>query len=331
MIALIAIILYTFRDLAGPILHELRETTPWVVIIISLSSVCYELVEGWITCSFAKHYNPAFTYRMGVESAFFCSFYRVATLGSGAGIAAVYYFNEKGIAISKGTGMYMVEYVLHKLGIAIFSALLFACSYGFMHQHYAEYTWMLAGAYALTFVIALALLLVCCSKRIHGMLLWILDKLNKKGRFRREEAMLREQFLILEDAASELLTDRRFVCSVLGKNLIKFAFWYVIPYFVLADTGLIDPVQAMAVTSLAVMIAAVIPAPAGIGSSEFVITMLFGTIVGAGEAGSTSLLYRFATFALPFAVGAAVVLIRRVRLRKMKKTEKEEVVNENRI
>ena len=85
----------------------------------------YNVVEGWINYSFAKQYNPQFTYRMGVESAFYCSFYRVATLGSGAGVAAVYYFNEKGIPVFQGTGMYMVEYAIHKVTIAIFSIIFF--------------------------------------------------------------------------------------------------------------------------------------------------------------------------------------------------------------
>ena len=98
----------------------------------------YNVVEGWINYSFAKQYNPQFTYRMGVESAFYCSFYRVATLGSGAGVAAVYYFNEKGIPVFQGTGMYMVEYAIHKVTIAIFSIIFFLLNFGFMKEHYSK-------------------------------------------------------------------------------------------------------------------------------------------------------------------------------------------------
>ena len=256
VLTLIAVIIYTFRDSAGPILKELGETTPIVVILISILAILYELVEGWITCSFARRYQPEFTYWMGVESAFYCSFYRVATLGSGAGVAAVYYFNEKGIPVSKGTGMYMVEYVLHKVTIALFSAVFFVFSFGFMQKHYAEYEWMLIGGYGITIVIAVALLLFCCSKRVHGLLLWLLDKLNRNGKLNE---------------------------------------------------------QAMAITSLSVMLAAVIPTPAGIGSTEFVFTMLFAGLVGMGDAGSATLLYRFATFVLPFLIGAVIVIVRRIR------------------
>lgn len=65
------------------------------------------------------------------------------------------------------------------------------------------------------------------------------------------------------------------------------------------------------------MLAAVIPSPAGIGSTEFVFTTLFAGIVGTGMAGSASLLYRFGTFVFPFLVGTVVVIVRYIRRKKM--------------
>lgn len=79
----------------------------------------------------------------------------------------------------------------------------------------------------------------------------------------------------------------------------------------------IDSVAVLAITSLSVMLAAVIPSPAGIGSTEFVFTTLFAGIVGTGMAGSASLLYRFGTFVFPFLVGTVVVIVRYIRRKKM--------------
>ena len=220
VIAIVAIIIYTFRDSAGPILKELSTTAPWVVITICGAGVMYNVVEGWINYSFAKQYNPQFTYRMGIESAFYCSFYRVATLGSGAGVAAVYYFNEKGIPVFQGTGMYMVEYAIHKVTIAIFSIIFFLLNFGFMKEHYSEYFNLLIAGYVLTAVIATALLLFCCSKKFHGILLFLVDKLNRKGKFDAQAAMLREQCGILEDAAGMLLTKGKLIASIVAKNQI---------------------------------------------------------------------------------------------------------------
>lgn len=310
--ALIGIIIYTFRDSIGPIMRELGEVSAICVLIVCLMSIGYEMIEGWITWSFAKKYNPQFTYTQAVASAFYCSFYRVATLGSGAGVAGVVYFNAHGIPVFQGTGMYMIEYALHKLSIAIFSGIFFLCNFSFMEKNYGEYGWMLIGGYVITAVITLALILFCCSKRIHGLLQWLLHKVNRKGKLDEKETYFSQQCEIVEEAASKLLHDKKFVVSIIGKNLIKFAFWYGIPFVVLYESHGVTLSQTMAVTSLSVMLAAVIPSPAGIGSTEFVFAALFAVLVGTAEAGSASLLYRFATFLLPFAVGAVVVILQRI-------------------
>ena len=111
------------------------------------------------------------------------------------------------------------------------------------------------------------------------MLLWVVDFFNgkTKGRFDPQAAMLHDQCQMLEDASRQLMGEKRLVAGAVGLNLIKFA---------------------------------------GIGSTEFVFTALFSGIVGTGLAGSASLLYRFGTFVFPFLVGAVVVIIRRIYLKK---------------
>ena len=302
--------MYTFRDSAKPIAEQLKQTSFQVILAICAASVLYELVEGWITYAFARHYNPGFRYLDGVESAFYCSFYRVATLGSGAGIAAIYYFHEKEIDYSKSTGMYMIEYVIHKVSIAILSVLLLIFNFGFFKQNYSSYLWMLVLGYGITVVVACFLLLFCCSTRFHRLLLWLSEKVNRKlnGKIERQKAQLAEYCGILEEATRDLLRDGRLIFTAVLKNLLKFACWYSIPYLVLRAECDLTLLQGMAVMSLTAMLAAVIPSPAGIGSTEFVFTLLFSVLIGTGLAGSTSLLYRFATFVFPFLIGAVVAL-----------------------
>ena len=118
----------------------------------------------------------------------------------------------------------------------------------------------------------------------------------------------------------------KLIASIVAKNLLKFAFCYGIPFVILYREYGLTLLQSWAVTSLAFMLAAVIPSPAGIGSSEFVFTALFTVLVGTGEAGSAALLYRFATFVLPFVIGGVVVLLhkridRRIAKRKADKAQ----------
>ena len=289
-------------------------TTPSVLVGICLMAVVYQLIEGYITTVLARQYNPSFTFPMGVTNAFLCSFYRVATLGSGAGVAAIVYLGRHGVEYSKGFGMYMLQYAFHKISIALYSMLFFAISWGYMCSHFGEYTWLLTAGYLVTFIITLCLILFCCSSRFHRLIFLILDFINRKtkGRFDRPITQLHEQCQMLEDASRYLLKKKVMVVEIIGLNLIKFCFWYGIPYLSFAGKGDLTIQKTMAITSLSVMLAAVIPAPAGIGSTEFVFTSLFSGIVGTGLAGSASLLYRFGTFVFPFLVGGIIVIARRI-------------------
>lgn len=315
MAVIIAVIIYTFRDSAGQIAEQLAKTTPAVIAGICGLTVAYHLMEGLITMILAKQYNPEFTFGMGVANAFFCSFYRVATFGSGAGVAAIVYLGEHGVAYSKSFGLYTLQYAFHKISIALFSVILLLMNWGYMYSRFEDYIEILIAGYLLTLVITVGLVVVCCSNRLHRILFRTAGFFNEKlgGKFDETLASLREQCRMLEVSAKDILRKKSVVAGVTALSLLKCCMWYVIPYLVFHSQCDITASQTMAVTSLSVMLAAVLPAPAGIGSTEFVFTTLFSGITGTGLAGSAALLYRFGTFVFPFLVGAAVVLVRRIR------------------
>ena len=139
VLAVIGIIVYTFRDSAGPILEQLKKTSPTVVIGICLMATVYQIIEGIITTVLARQYRSSFAYKKGITNAFLCSFYRVATLGSGSGVAAIIYLGEQGIEYGEGFGLYMIQYALHKISIALFSAILFVMNWEFMKSWFGDY------------------------------------------------------------------------------------------------------------------------------------------------------------------------------------------------
>ena len=61
VVAVIGIIIYTFRDSARPIFNQLKQTAPLTVIGICLMAAAYQVIEGWITMVLAKQYEPSFT------------------------------------------------------------------------------------------------------------------------------------------------------------------------------------------------------------------------------------------------------------------------------
>lgn len=315
---LLGAIIYTFRDMIDPIMGQLKATSPYVILGICVMSVIYHVLEGMITATLAREYNPAFTNRMGLGNAFFCSFYRLATLGSGAGVAAVLYLGEHGVEHSKGLGLYTLQYAFHRISIVLFSFLFFIFNWKFMYGKFESYMWLIFVGYGVTFVITLFLILFCCSTRFHKILFCLLEKIDQmfNRRFEVKIASLRGHCQMMEDASRHLLRKKSMVIGIILLTMIRSSFWYAIPYLIFMGHSDISLMETLAVTSLTVMLAAVVPTPGGIGSTEFVFTMLFAGIVGSGLAGSASLLYRFGTFVFPFVVGAFIVLGRNVKAKK---------------
>lgn len=313
---LIIIIIYTFRDSADSIVEQIRSTSLGVLAAIALSSVVYHLFEAWITYSLARRYNPKFRYREAVYCAFYCSFYRLSTLGSGTGVAAVVYLGKKNVGYSEATGLYMIQYVFHKVSIALFSGIFFLVNWTVMAANYRDYAVYLLLAYLLTALISAGLILFAVSAKFHGLLLAIVRHFNKNGRFNGPLISLEKSCTIMEKTTSELMKDVKALIAMLIKTMVKLCFWYGIPFLILFGSREVSLLSSFSVTSLSVMTAAVIPTPAGIGAVELIMTNLFGVLVDLHKAAAVTVLYRVATFIFPFAVGAVLILISKIALRK---------------
>lgn len=305
---LLLIIAYTFRNSAGDILTELQNTPLQIILAILGSSVIYLLIEAWLTWSLAIRYNPDFKYHQAVYNAFMVCFYRLSTLGSGNGVAAVYNLGQHGIEYSEAIGMYMVQYVMHKISIAIFSGIFFLVNWQFMWTNFRDYGILLIAAYGLTVLICIGLILFVVSKWFHTLILNIGQHFNKSGKLDGPLMKLETNAQIMEVSTSRLIHDKKLLFVMIIKNLVKSVFWYGIPFLILYGSGDLSLLQSLSTTSLAVMTAAVIPTPAGIGAVEFVMTGLYSVIVGVNRAGAITILYRIATFIFPFAAGGVAIL-----------------------
>ena len=271
VLVLLGLIVYVFRDMAGPIAKQLVKTSPWIVVLILVATLLYGVFESTITMLFARQYNPTFTFRQAFGMTYFVSFYRTATLGSGAGVSALVYLNEYGVKTSEAFGMYMIEYAVHKLSIGIMAVILYLLHFHYMNETFAEYEAYIGIGFVATVIITICLLLFVCAGWFHQILKKLMD----------------------------------------------------LVYIVLYKSGAFSPDVALAITTVSVMLAAVIPTPAGIGSSEFVMIAMFGAIVGSAKAGAMALLYRFATFVFPCALGAAYAA--KFAVIKQRKNKKKEV------
>ena len=72
VLIIIGLIIYVFRDMAGPIAKQLMKTSPWIIVLIILATLLYGVGESTVTMLFARQYNPSFYIQTGVWHDLFC-------------------------------------------------------------------------------------------------------------------------------------------------------------------------------------------------------------------------------------------------------------------
>ncbi len=322
---LLGILYYSFRDSMGDMLTELAKVSPKVIFCLFLTVLLYHVCEGHITWLIVHKTHPEYTNRKGFCNAFYCSFYKTATLGSGSGIAGIYYLNRSGIPVPNATGMYLFQYIVHKVSMAVYSLLLFFATYDFIHGFFADYQGYILLGFLGVCVIASALLAVATVPWMQTACNLLAHRLGKKHPSREEKLTSAGHKLALLQAESRaLLSDPLLLLRLFLCNLLKFSTWYMIPWILFSGSAVagdlpFTALQCFSLTALSQSLAGVIPTPAGIGSVEAVFVLLFRRLLPEGKALSAVVLYRFDTMLLPCAIGAFFVLGEKIVSRHKKK------------
>ena len=310
------ILYYSFRDSMGDMLAELAGVSPQVVFSLFLTVILYHICEGHITWLIVHKTHPDYPRWRGFCNAFYCSFYKTATLGSGSGIAGIYYLNKSGIPVPNATGMYFFQYIVHKVSMAIYSLILFLVTYGFIHTSFVDYQSYILLGFAGVCVIAGILLAVATVPWMQTACNLLANQFCVKHPSWDEKLTgAGHKLALLQAESRSLLRDPLLLLRLFLCNLLKFTTWYLIPWIVFCNSLGSESgdmpfsfLQCFALTSLSQSLAGVIPTPAGIGSVEAVFVLLFRRLLPEAKALSTVVLYRFDTMLLPCAIGAFFVL-----------------------
>lgn len=320
---LLAFVWIHYRSFLADAWREIRNLSAWQLTAVVLLSLGYQLLEGGVIWLMMKRYVPDYRYQRGARCALVCSFYRFATLGSGGMAAEIVELSKDGADSARAGGMSMVQYLIHKITITVYGIAAFFYLLLFTDSNVRQYSHFLWIGTVMTGLIAAFLILICTSRRFSGFCFAAANK-AAKGRGRDRLERLREQVGILQDEARALLrpmrrenwsrggkrgenSDAGRRKSVLKWILLldfgKLTCWYLVPCVVIAGNANAPFGEILALTASAQMLAGVIPAPAGIGSLEFVFLLFSARAAGESLALSAMLLLRAAINLIPFLPG----------------------------
>lgn len=292
--------------------EELRRVRPEVLAACGMFSALYFVEEGRIIHTLARKYNRDFTWRQGTFCALYCSFYRILTFGSGAGVAQVYYLNTKGIPAAKGTGMSLVQYSIQRMAISLYGVagcILIYVRYPELLGGYRYY--LLAGILAAAIYIA-AILVICTWRRGSDRIFVLAGRVaGSRAKWIEKIGVWEMQTLALQEEAAALLKDRQRFLHVFVINIVKMTCWYIIPGIVLFSKEGLEISTSLMMTSIVFMLATVMLVPSGIGAMEFAFVIFYAGIADAETLVLALVVYRLMVTVIPFAVGGVCVGVNR--------------------
>ena len=318
ILLLLIISLFVYRDSWREIFTGIRQAD-WrdTLAGTALAAGAY-LLEGMTIFLMMEAVVPGNSALEGVRIAFLCEFYRLATLGNGAGIAEIHYLHRDGIEPGSGTVLTMLQYMWKKVAIMALGMFAFAVLYrgGSTRTLLREYALFMGYGCAGTLAVIGVFLCLIFSEKVADLASAGLRALAGKLPSGRERVLEWErQVRLLNQSGRSVLEQKRKMGCVLLCQMGKLLLFYGIPVCMLRGGGATGP-ECVSLMAVAYLLSGVIPTPSGAGSLEFIFLLFFSGFVEFDKALVAMLVFRFATWIMPSAVGAVLVAAERARERR---------------
>lgn len=308
---LTVVVFLIFKSHWPEISAALAQLSFWQVLVVLAVGLTYPVLEGVISWVIVRSRLPHFTLRQGLESAFMGTFGNVICLGAGAMPMQSYYLYRCGLPLGPGVGLMTLQYVFHKTTVLLYATVMLLLQHQWLAANTSGVLNYLSLAYLVVAAIIVALVLVCVSPLIQRLARWALGYLPKTEKWQTRREKWLEQLDTLGTESRHLVTDKTRCLKIFSLHTLKLFLMFTLPYLCIRFMNLscgLDFWQVQLLTSLMLFLSNALPNVAGMGSIETAFLLVFGSFMTSGEAMSTLMLFRIASYYFVFGFCAVASL-----------------------
>ena len=297
----VAIIL-VFRDVLPDIVKDLSTVPFWGVLLLLALGFAYEVMESVLCLVIIHHKKPDCT---------FIDALRVTFLGVfGNSTTQSFYLYRRGLDAGSGLGIMASEYVLHKISVLIYATVALLLGGDWLEQSASGLARYLLIGYVIGALIVIALTLLYTWDKVLKLVLMLLGKLPHTPKWDERREKWANSLTELNREAKKVLLVPSIRVKGIAVSLVKLFVLYSIPYAALRLVGCtaLNFAQAQLLASLMLLITSALPNVAGVGPMEFAFLLLFAPWADTAIASSALVLYRVATYFVPFLLSVIVFL-----------------------
>lgn len=301
--ALIIAVYFWKKTLILDAFSQMKTMKFWVIAACFILSVLYIVFDGIATqiLSGVSAWN-------GIKSAAFCAFYKLVTLGSAAGVAEVVYLSRCGVKAEKATGIMMIQYGIHKTVVTFLGLISFIVLFAIGNEQVEKYKILVLVGTVVSLLIVAGLMAVALSEKIAKLTARIIRCFFKKKPEKSDK--LCEKIFLFNESGRDLSKKKSLLLLTFLTDCAKMTSWYAIPAVIFYGCTGFSILHSLMLMSVALLLSGVMIAPAGIGTLEYIFSLLF-TPIPASISAAAVILYRFFSMIIPFFLGIPIVALAR--------------------
>ena len=302
LIFLPLLVFWVFHDDYQEIWNNIRGAPAEGLLLLLGLGAAYQLLESAAGFTLIQSQLPDFRFWQAVEVTFLGVFANVATFSAGIIPLQSWYLYRRGLTAGSGAGTMTLEYTFHKCTILIYAtAMLLLQGRWLAGENAGLARWLLLG-YGVCAIIITGLLLLCAWQRVQRLACLGLDRLPETGKWGPRKAAWK--------AGLAALYARERLARVLGWNSLKLFCLYLTLFLSLRMVGVsvLSLWRVQLLGGLMHIIVSALPNIAGMGPAEVSFWLIFSRYMEYGQLSSALILYRTATFFVPFALSVVVFL-----------------------
>lgn len=301
--------------------------------------VCLGLLIGYCFC-FQISLTILMKHRMKnldvVDSMFISGseffFNGITPFSTGGQPYQVYGFRKKGVRVSTGTSVLLVNFLVYQISLNILLIVGICVYFPKLQQEVPNLLWLILIGFALNFLTMIVILMLGLTKTASKLLFKSFNLLCKFKLMRRilAKKIPRIQHSIenMQGAFKEISKNIPLMLLCSAIKFVGFALYYSIPFFVFFALGVnlkfSEIFYIIAMASFALAITAWVPTPGASGGAELAFTALFGALpeIAAAAQGNTTLavsgmvLWRFVTYYFVMIYGFVMYMTFEFRLKR---------------
>ena len=224
----------------------------------------------------------------------------------------VYGFRKKGVRLSTGTSVLLVNFLVYQISLNILLIVGISVYFPKLQQEVPDLLWLIIVGFLLNFLTMIVILGLGLTKTANKFLNVMFKFLCKFKLMRRILAKkiphIHQSIANMQGAFKEISKNIPLMLLCSAIKFIGFALYYSIPFFVFYALGVNlqfrEIFYIIAMASFALAITAWVPTPGASGGAELAFTALFGALpeIAAASAGNSTLavsgmvLWRFVTY-----------------------------------